>query len=164
MRTQPVTMPRTTKNSGRRVERFLVPALIVIFCVVAFWLSTTFKKMPPILKRGIQPSDFPQLLLGLLITLTLAMAWFDPIRIRERLHGKTIGTLVIFGVFAAVTAVDFFLALAIFAALLAALWGERRAHILALVGLVVPVLVFFLFDQVFEIRFPRGLLTNVWYG
>ncbi len=149
---------------GGRVERFLVPAIIIAFCVAAFWMSTTFRDMPPILKRGMQPSDFPQLLLGLIICLTLAMAWFDPITVRERLQGRTIGTLAVFLVFALVTAVDFILALAVFAAALAALWGERRLTVLALVGLVVPALIFFLFDQVFEIRFPRGALTNLWYG
>ena len=157
-------MPQEGANRIWRFERLFVPAVIIAFCIAAFWISTTFRKMPPILKRGIQPSDFPQLLLGLLVALTLAMAWFDPIRVRERLHGKTVGTLAIFGVFAVVTAVDFFLALAVFAASLSAFWGERRAHVLALVGLVVPLLIFFLFDQVFEIRFPRGLLTNAWYG
>ncbi|MEO1249793.1 MAG: tripartite tricarboxylate transporter TctB family protein, partial [Pseudomonadota bacterium] len=146
------------------LERWLVTALIIAFCLAAFWVSTTFKKMPPILKRGIQPSDFPQLLLILLIGLTVAMAWFDPIRVRERLHGTTVKTMGLFVLFPLLTAVDLFLALGVFAAALTAIWGERRIQILALVGLVVPVLIFFLFDQVFEIRFPRGLLTNLWYG
>jgi hypothetical protein len=35
---------------------------------------------------------------------------------------------------------------------------------LGLVAIVSPALVFFLFDMVFRIRFPRGLLTNLWYG
>lgn len=149
--------------STERIERWLIPALIVAFCVLAFYISTTFKKMPPILKRGIQPSDFPQLLLSAIVLMTLAMAWFDPIRIRERLDGTVWGTLALFGLFAALTAVDLFLALGVFALALTAFWGERRIAVLALVGVVVPVVIFFLFDQVFEIRFPRGLLTNLWY-
>ncbi|MCE2523530.1 MAG: tripartite tricarboxylate transporter TctB family protein [Rhodobacteraceae bacterium] len=142
----------------------LAPVLIIAFCAAAFWLSMTFKKMPPILKRGMQPSDFPQLLLGLLIILTLAMVMFDPIRVRAPIQRKTVGTLAVFCLFAALTAVDFILALAVFATALAAFWGERRVRILALVGLIVPILIFLLFDQVFEIRFPRGVLTNIWYG
>ena len=51
------------RQSTGRFERWIVPATIILFCAAAFYLSTTFKKMPPILKRGIQPSDFPQLLL-----------------------------------------------------------------------------------------------------
>lgn len=154
----------TTPNPRGQIERWLIPALIIAFCLAAFWLSTTFRKMPPILKRGIQPSDFPQLLLGTIIVLTAAMAWLDPVKVKDRLTGTTVGTLVLFAVFAAFTAVDLFLALAVFAAALTYFWGERRISVVAAVGLLVPVAIFFLFDQVFEIRFPRGLLTNMWYG
>lgn len=45
-----------------------------------------------------------------------------------------------------------------------ALVRRRCAWSAMTVGLVMPVAIFFLFDQVFEIRFPRGLLTNLWYG
>jgi hypothetical protein len=48
--------------------------------------------------------------------------------------------------------------------MLTILWGERRAWAIILVGLFVPFSVFFLFDSIFEVRFPRGLLTNIWYG
>ena len=151
-------------DKGRHLERWLIPFLIILFCVGAFWVSTTFKKMPAILKRGIQPSDFPQLLLAALILLTIAMVWVDPVKAKERLQGTTLGTILLFGVFALITAIDFFLALAVFAFCLALFWGERRKGALLLVGVVVPVAIFFLFDQVFEIRFPRGALTNLWYG
>jgi len=83
--------------------------------------------MPPILKRGIQPSDFPQMVCVAIILMTLYMFWRDPVTIVEPM-------------------------------------GERSFLRLIMVGLVVPVTVFFLFDQVFKIRFPRGLLTNLWYG
>lgn len=152
--------------SGNRhpIERWLIPVLIIAFCLAAYWITTTFKTMPPILKRGIQPADFPQLLLGLLIILTLIMAWKDPIQIKERLRGATLGTIGLFAVFAALTAIDLFLALGVFAATLAAFWGERRVQALAMIGVGVPLAIFFLFDLGFEIRFPRGLLTNLWYG
>ena len=157
-------MSQPADKHGHRFERWFIPILIITFCLAAFWLTTTFKTMPPILKRGIQPSDFPQLLLGLLILLTVAMVWKDPIRTKERMQGRTWGSISLFAVFAALTAIDLFLALGIFAAALAAFWGERRKLMLALVGLIIPAIIFFLFDQVFEIRFPRGLLTNLWYG
>jgi putative tricarboxylic transport membrane protein len=157
-------MPQGSSVKRHQIERWLIPILIIAFCLVAFWITTTFKTMPPILKRGIQPSDFPQLLLGLLIILTVVMAWKDPIRVKERMQGTTWGTIILFGVFAGLTAIDLFLALGIFAGALAAFWGERRPAILSLIGIGVPVLIFLLFDQVFEIRFPRGLLTNLWYG
>jgi len=51
----------------------VVGLVIIAFCITAIWLSLSFEKMPPILKRGIQPSDFPQLVLALIILLTLYM-------------------------------------------------------------------------------------------
>lgn len=146
------------------IERWIVPALIVLFCAGAFYVSTTFREMPPILKRGIQPSDFPQLLLGTIIFLTVIMAWLDPIQVKDRLNGAVLGTMALFGVFAVLSIADLFLGLAVFAGALAALWGERRPVVVAIIGIVLPTAIFFLFDLVFEIRFPRGILTNLWYG
>ena len=155
--TDPTTTPRT-------FERWLVPALIVAFCVAAIWLTTHFDRMPPILKRGIQPSDFPQLVCATIILCALFMAWRDPVRAEGVIGSPTWGTLILMVGFALLTQIDFFLALGIFAGALTVLWGERRITRIALVGLVVPVVVFFLFDQGFAIRFPRGVLTNLWYG
>ncbi len=158
--TQPTEKPKLLA----RLERRLIPVLILAFCGSVFWMSTTFKKMPPILKRGIQPSDFPQLLILLLALLTLLMIWKDPISVRDRLTGSTLGTIALFAGFAALAGIDFFLALGIFATMLALFWGERRVLVLVLVGFLVPAAIFFTFDQVFEIRFPRGALTQIWYG
>ena len=145
-------------------EHWAVTFVIISFCGATFWISTTFDRMPPILKRGIQPADFPQLILILMLVLTVAMIWLDPIIVDKRLDRKTVGSLVLFGVFGGLTFIDLFLALGAVAALLAMFWGERRWHAVVGIGLMMPALIFLLFDQVFEIRFPRGILTNLWYG
>ncbi len=153
-----------SSGTGGLASRWLVPAGIVALSVAAIAISTTFDRMPPILKRGIQPSDFPQLVAGLIIALTALMAWRDP-PVAVGNPGRTTWlTLLLMAVFAALTPVDFFLALGVFAVLLAALWGERRPAALAVVGALVPLAVFILFDQAFEVRFPRGILTSLWYG
>ncbi|MEL6264535.1 MAG: tripartite tricarboxylate transporter TctB family protein [Pseudomonadota bacterium] len=146
------------------LERWLVPAVIVAFAIGAIAVSTTFDRMPPILKRGIQPSDFPQLIAGLIIALTALGVWLDPVRVSERIGATTWSTMGLMVLFLALSTLDLFLALGIFALLLAALWGERRIMPLLTVGLIVPLAVFLLFDTAFEIRFPRGLLTALWYG
>ena len=144
--------------------RWIVPIGLVIFCGVVIAITTTFEQMPPILKRGIQPSDFPQLIAGLIIFLTLIMAWREPVRVLEVTGKTTWGTFGLIGLFVVLVPLDFFLALGIFSMGLATLWGERRLAHITLVGVLVPFMVFLLFDQIFEIRFPRGFLTNLWYG
>ena len=151
-------------NSSLIRPRWLVPLGILIFCVIVVVITTTFERMPPILKRGIQPADFPQIVTGLIFALTLLSVWREPIVVSEKLGRNTWGTLGLIPLFVVLAPIDFFLALGLFGAGLAALWGERRLPLLALVGIVVPALVFLLFDLVFEIRFPRGILTNLWYG
>ena len=153
-----------TSHPLARLARWLVPAVLIAFALGAIYISTTFKKMPPILKRGIQPSDFPQLISGLIIFLTLLMAWLDPVKITEKVSRQTLYTLAVMAGFVALMPVDLFLALAVFAFSLSLLWGERRPAMLGLVAVVVPLAIFVVFDQAFQIRFPRGLLTNLWYG
>lgn len=153
-----------TAPPPRSLERRLVPALLVAFCAGAIWLTTHFDRMPPILKRGIQPSDFPQLVCAAIIVCTLVMAWRDPVRAQGAVGSRTWGTLALMGGFVLAAGIDLFLALGLFAGALTVLWGERRIGMIALVGVIVPLGVFILFDQGFEIRFPRGVLTTLWYG
>ena len=73
-------------------------------------------------------------------------------------------SLGLFVIFALLSQIDLLLALGVFAGALAWNWGERRLWGLGLVAIVSPALIFLLFDIVFRIRFPRGILTNLWYG
>ena len=92
------------------------------------------------------------------------MIWRDPVTVVEPMGKKTPGTIVLMALFVALCSIDLFIALGLFAVALSMYWGERRPVLLATVGLLVPVALFFLFDLVFKIRFPRGVLTNMWYG
>lgn len=150
--------------SGRHISNYLIPLGIIAFCVLAYWLSTQFERVPPILKRGMQPSDFPQLIIGLIVMLSAWLIFRDESKAPERLTNvvwKTMGLLI---GFLLIAGVDLFLGLGLFAASLTAVWGERRTWAIVLVGIFVPLAVFFLFDSIFEVRFPRGFLTNLWYG
>lgn len=152
------------KTVKRSLESVLVSLVIIAFCLAAIWISLSFEKMPPILKRGIQPADFPQIVCISIIGMCAFMMWRDPIKVIEPFGSKTLGTLLLMIGFVAICQLDLFLGLGVFACALAFYWGERRIPLLLLVGLFMPVFVFLLFDQIFEIRFPRGILTNLWYG
>ena len=153
-----------TQKKNIKLSNILVSVVIIIVTITAIYISTTFKKMPPILKRGIQPSDFPQLVCGLIIFLTILMSAFDPVQKLESATRQTLYTFFAILLFICLVPVDLFLSLGIFATVLAISWGEKKIARLCCIGLVVPMSVFFLFDLAFSIRFPRGILTNLWYG
>lgn len=159
-----MTEPSAESAGRARLNRLLPPLAILAIAGIAYHLTTTFDRVPPILKRGIQPSDFPQLVIGLIAALSIWLL----IRGRESaprpLPSVVWVTMAVLLVFPILTAVDLFLALGVSAGALAACWGERRIPALLLVSVLIPVVVFLLFDLGFEIRFPRGLLTNLWYG
>lgn len=146
------------------VSRVAMPTIIIVICVIAFWLTTEFDRVPPILKRGIQPSDFPQLLIALIVILCVFEIFTDKSEAPEKLSLITWQTIALLLGFILLAELDMFIGLGVFSVAIAALWGERRKRALAALGIVMPLAVFFLFDLVFEIRFPRGLLTSIWYG
>ncbi|WP_114283756.1 tripartite tricarboxylate transporter TctB family protein [Candidatus Halocynthiibacter alkanivorans] len=153
-----------TKSSGRGPARWVAPVTIIGISLLAFWQSTQFERVPPILKRGMQPSDFPQLVLLLIIALALYVLVKEKRVTVEKLHPKALSSAGLLIAFALLAEVDLFLGLGVFSAALCLSWGDRRPGAILFVGLVVPMLIFFFFDTVFDIRFPRGLLTNLWYG
>lgn len=170
------------------MSRYAVPLGIIAFCLGAFWLTTQFDRVPPILLRGMQPSDFPQLVL-ILIMLMAGLVMLRPGPAQDGVDDVGTGgdddaegtkpdatsgnapvsrhvwaSMGLLLVFVAVAQIDLFLGLGVFAGCLSLVWGERRWWALGIVMLLAPLCVFFLFDQVFEVRFPRGLLTELWYG
>lgn len=151
-------------SNSSNSSRWMIPGLIILFCVVAFYFTTQFDRVPEILKRGIQPSDFPQLILLLLIGLACLLPFEKTQHNRPAVPPSVFISLSLLIVFVLLTYLDFFIALGCFGGLLSFSWGERRLGALFLVTLFFPTFVFFLFDLVFEVRFPRGLLTNLWYG
>jgi len=155
---------RNRPGSRRPAARLLLPAGMLVFCAIAFWLTMQFDRVPPILKRGIEPSDFPQLVIGLIGLLCIADIFTDRSAPPGKLPAVVWQTLMAMAGFAALAQADLFLGLGLFAAALGFLWGERRVPVFIALGAGLPLAVFFFFEVVFEIRFPRGLLTNLWYG
>ncbi|MEO1238560.1 MAG: tripartite tricarboxylate transporter TctB family protein [Pseudomonadota bacterium] len=146
------------------MTRYAVPCGTIAFCLVAYWFSTQFDRVPPILVRGMQPADFPQMVLLLIMALSVLVMIFDRPVDHGPVGANVWTSLGLFVVFALLSRIDLFLALGVFAAALAYTWGERRLWGLGLVAVVSPAVIFLLFDTVFRIRFPRGILTNLWYG
>jgi hypothetical protein len=148
---------------------FIVPALIAAFSLVVIWASLQLDESPPmIVGDSMQPRAFPIFLMviNLILVAVLALQFHrHPPRKIPLERYPTWGSIALLALFYPLTVyVDMFIAIAVVMFLMCMLWGERRMWVAGTLAVVTPVSVFFLFDSVLKIRFPRGLLTNWYYG
>ncbi len=150
-----------------KTDAFIVSVFIIIFSTGLFFVSLNFDKVPPILNRGIQPATFPKILLLFIIFLS-CLNWFLALRFPWKRHNKLpktfYYTLLFMLVFILVSKnIDFFLGLIFLSAAIAWTWGERRIFPILFTSVIFPLLVFLLFEKMLNLRFPGGLLTNLYY-
>ena len=147
---------------------FKVSFLIFIFSITLFYFTFLFDKVPTILNRGIQPATFPKALLLLIIFLnsiiyflSLKKPWIK----LEEIPKNFYYTLLIFIFFVFISKkIDFFLGLSILSCLIAYLWGERRKLYIFFIAVIFPLIVFIFFEMILNLRFPKGILTDLYYG
>ena len=141
---------------------------IIIFISSILLISTfTFDIVPPILNRGIQPATFPKGLLVLIIILTSLVYYFSlkkPWDIKKKLPHPFFLTLLSFIFFIIISkTLDFFLGISLLSAFVSYCWGERRIIYLLLVSIIFPIIVFIFFETILGLRFPPGIITNIYY-
>ena len=116
------------------------------------------------LSQGIQPTQFPRMLVGIIAVLTVVMviqarARQDAIKKRVPVVAfMTAGLLVIF--VAAVEWLGTIGSIVLFCIALPILWGERRFGWIGVYAVFFPVAVYLLFVKVLEVRFPTGLFES----
>ena len=147
---------------------FKVISIIVIISCILLYLTFTFEEVPPILNRGIQPATFPKALLILIIVLSLVVYFLSikkPWQIDKNLPSAFYITLASFVIFLVVGVIlDFFLGISILSILVSYFWGERRIFYLFLVAVIFPTIVFIFFETILGLRFPGGIITNLYYN
>jgi hypothetical protein len=148
---------------------FAVPAGVFVFAGIVAYLTTTFDKASPlVIGDAMQPRDFPLFLMvviSLLNVVVIIQTIKNPPRARPLEPWQTWASMALLGVFFVLAAyADMFLGLIVAMFLMVIVWGERRLWVAALVAILTPAIIFFTFDQALEVRFPRGVLTNLWYG
>lgn len=151
------------------MRRYFIPALIMAFSFVVIWVAFQLEESPAmIVGDSMQPRVFPIFLmcLNLILAVFLALAHRKEAPAPISLEGyQTWGSIALFVVFYFLTVhVDMMIAITVVMFAMCLLWGEKRIHMAAATAIATPVLVFFLFDLVLRVRFPRGLLTNWYYG
>ena len=147
----------------------IVPGIIAAFSVVIIYLALQLKLSPPmIVGHSMQPRAFSIFLMALNLVLTAALTVqllrTPPEKIAIEGY-PTWGSLALLILFYPLTVyVDMMIGIAVIMFLMCLLWGGRRLWVALVLALVAPATIFILFDSVLKVRFPRGLLTNWYYG
>ena len=148
-------------------DEFKVSFIIIFISTILLINTFTFDIVPPILNRGIQPATFPKGLLILIIGLTLIIYYLSitkPWKVEKKLPKTFFLTLLSFLIFVIVSkTLDFFLAISLLSVFVSYYWGERRILYLILVSVIYPIIVFIFFETILGLRFPPGIITNLYY-
>ena len=148
-------------------DEFKVFFVIILVSTVLLISTFTFDTVPPILNRGIQPATFPKGLLVLIIVLTSVIYYLsfkNPWRNEKKLPKNFFLTILSFVLFILISkTLDFFLAISVLSIFVSYNWGEKRIFYLLLVGIIFPLIVFIFFEMVLGLRYPPGIITNLYY-
>ena len=148
-------------------DEFKVSFIIIFISIILLISTFSFDIVPPILNRGIQPTTFPKALLILIISLTLIIYYLSikkPWKAEKKLPKAFFLTLLSFLIFVVISkTLDFFLAISVLSIFVSYNWGERRIFYLLLVSIIFPILVFIFFETILGLRFPPGIITNLYY-
>ena len=163
---------RTKKRANKKSlpffisDAFKVCFVIIVISAILLIQTFSFDIVPPILNRGIQPATFPKALLVLIIVLTSLTYYLStkkPWKLEKKLPKAFFITLFNFVLFVVVSKyLDFFLAISILSIFVSYYWGERRVLYLLLVSIIFPTIVFIFFETILGLRFPAGIITNLY--
>ena len=149
-------------------DEFKVSFIIVFVSIILLITTFTFDIVPPILNRGIQPATFPKALLVLIISLTAIIYYLSikkPWKVEKKLPKEFFLTLFTFILFIVISkTLDFFLAISALSIVVSYYWGEKRIFYLLLVCIIFPIIVFIFFETILGLRFPPGIITNIYYS
>ena len=149
-------------------DSFIVSFVIILISSILLFVTFTFDIVPPILNRGIQPATFPKALLILIIFLTLFIYYLsinNPWKKEKKLPSSFYITLCSFILFVIISKfLDFFLGISALSIIVSYFWGEKRLIYLIIVGMIFPIIVFIFFETILGLRFPPGIITNLYYG
>ena len=151
------------------LKYFILPISIIILSSVIIGIALNLEEAAQIIVGdGLQPRVFPIFLMTLNIFLALIMIWQfikSPPKSSIAERFPTIGSILLFGLFYILASyIDLFIGLATVIFLMSRLWGNKQILSNLALAVITPLTIFLLFDLVLKIRFPRGLLTDWYYG
>jgi hypothetical protein len=148
---------------------YATPILLALFSIAIILISLQLDISPEmIVGDSMQARSFPIFLMAinLILISVLFLQFFKnyPEKIELEIF-TTWFSMFLFLLFYFLTiTTDMFIGIAVCMFLMGYTWGEKRLWVNLCNAVITPGLIFLLFDSVLKIRFPRGLLTNIYYG
>lgn len=148
---------------------YITPILLALFSIAIILISLQLDTSPEmIVGDSMQARSFPIFLMviNLILISVLFLQFFKnyPEKIELEIF-TTWFSMFLFLLFYFLTiTTDMFIGITVCMFLMGYTWGEKRLWVNLCNAVITPGLIFLLFDSVLKIRFPRGLLTNIYYG
>ena len=148
---------------------YTVPLFLTIFSIIVIGISLQLDTSPEmIVGDSMQARSFPIFLMVLKLILIAVLTFQykaknpDHIKLEKFPTWGSMGLFLIFYLLTIYT--DMFIGIFVVMLLMGLLWGEKRIWLSFLTATLTPLLIFLLFDFVLKIRFPRGILMDLYYG
>ena len=148
---------------------YTIPLFLTIFSIIIIGISLQLDTSPEmIVGDSMQARSFPIFLMVLNLILISVLTFQykrnnpEPITLEKFPTWGSMGLFLIFYLLTVYT--DMFIGIFVVMLLMGLLWGEKRIWVSFLTATLTPLFIFLLFDFVLKIRFPRGILMNMYYG
>jgi putative tricarboxylic transport membrane protein len=149
-------------SAARRFPReIVVGACVLVFCVVAYAITFSFKQAPAALAQNVQPASFPRLIISVIAVLCAGQMILS-LRLPEKTLKplpRTVATsaAVMVAFVLAFDAIGIVSAMMLLCFGLPVLWGERRWHLIVPYAILFPAAIYGLFAMVLGVHFDPGL-------
>ena len=149
---------------------YIIPLFLTLFSFVVIYLSLQLDTSPEmIVGDSMQARSFPIFLMviNLLLVAILSLQFYKTYPKEIELEKfPTWSSMLLFLIFYLIILIsgDMFVAIPIVMFLMGLTWGQKKIWISLANAIVTPLSIFLLFDYVLQVRFPRGWLTNIYYG
>ena len=149
---------------------YIIPLFLTLFSFAVIYLSLQLDTSPEmIVGDSMQARSFPIFLMviNLLLVGILSLQFYKTYPKEVELEKfPTWSSMLLFLIFYIIILIsgDMFVAIPIVMFLMGLTWGQKKIWISLTNAIVTPLSIFLLFDYVLQVRFPRGWLTNIYYG
>lgn len=149
---------------------YIIPLFLTLFSFVVIYLSLQLDTSPEmIVGDSMQARSFPIFLMviNLLLVAILSLQFYKTYPKEIELEKfPTWSSMLLFLIFYIIILIsgDMFVAIPIVMFFMGLTWGQKKVWVSLTNAIVTPLSIFLLFDYVLQVRFPRGWLTNIYYG